>query len=410
MRPAVLALNAGSTSLKFALFGLAADGGPPAELLRGRLEADGAGERVVLAATSGTAGGQPAPLVIDGQASASIADAPGLLFEAVDRWCTARGLRLAAAGHRIVHGGREFTTPVRIDRSILDRLVALAPLAPLHQPVNLAPIRAIAGRRPELVQVGCFDTAFHATIPERARVYGLPRSHAERGRVRYGFHGLACESVMRRLGEREPRLAAGRVLIAHLGGGASLTAVSAGRSVHHSMGWSALDGLVMATRCGSLDPALVLDLVRDGGGPDAVERMLYRESGLLGLSGLSGDMRTLLESDDPLAAFAVDVFVHRVVVEAGAAISAMGGIDVLAFSGGIGEHASAVRERVVEGLNWIGASIDRGSNARGGWRIDADHSAVAIRRVAVDEEAILAEAAQRILAGAVESEARSERP
>lgn len=382
--PAILVFNAGSTSLKFGLFRAdGTDGGSCAVLARGRVERSEDGLSMAWASP----GEHPETTPWPGRAPS---DATDRVLEAVEAWCGAQRLTVVAAGHRVVHGGRDFVAPVRIDAGILTRLEALTPLAPLHQPANLAPIRRLLVERPAWVQIACFDTAFHASMPEVARLYGLPLAHGERGFLRYGFHGLACESVMRQLAASDPALAVGRVLIAHLGGGASVTGVVEGRSVHHSMGWSALDGLVMATRSGALDPGLVLALVRSVGSVDAVERMLYRESGLLGLSGISADMRELLASSEPRARLAVDVFVHRAIVELGGAVAAMGGLDALVFSGGIGEHAAAIRERIVAALGWIGARLDRAANADGASRLEDTSSQIAIRRIGVDEEAVIA--------------------
>jgi acetate kinase len=370
--PALLVFNAGSTSLKFGLFRAdGAAGDSCAVLARGRVEWSEEG----LSMTWASSGEHPETTRWPGRTPA---DAPGQVLEVVEAWCGARGLTVVAAGHRVVHGGRDFVAPVRIHAGILARLEALTPLAPLHQPANLAPIRRLLTERPAWAQIACFDTAFHASMPDVARVYGLPLAYAERGFLRYGFHGLACESVMRQLAASDPALAEGRVLIAHLGGGASVTGVVGGRSMHHSMGWSALDGLVMATRCGALDPGLVLALVRSAGSADAVERLLYRESGLLGLSGISADMRSLLASPEPRARLAVDVFVYRAIVELGGAAAAMG------------EHAAAIRERIVAALGWLGARLDPAANAGGASCLEDASSRVAIRRIGVDEEAVMA--------------------
>lgn len=393
-RPVVLAINAGSSSLKFALFSV-----DPAIgcLIRGKYVTSSAGVSLVLDEIAGswarcvpTAGRGP-----DGLDRAAIH-----LMDWLRPGLDATGDELVGAGHRIVHGGRRFVAPTPIDDSVLAELEALVPLAPLHQPAGLAAVGALRSIWPALRQVACFDTAFHASQPDGERWYGLPRGFADRGFVRYGFHGLACESVLATLGAESPSLKSGRVLIAHLGGGASLTGVVGGRSVRNTMGWSALDGLVMSTRSGTLDPALVLALVRELGDADAVERMLYRESGLAGMSGTSGDMRELLAGEGPDVRRAIEVYVRRIVLEAGATIAAMGGIDTLTFSGGVGENASTVRAMVAERLGWIGVEIDPAANAAHAARLEAAGSRVAIRRIVVDEEAVIAGAFASTIHGA----------
>jgi acetate kinase len=393
-RPVVLAINAGSASLKFGLF-IAEH--PLQPVVRGQYALAGAGTSLrIVQRTAPWERWVPPP----DSAPPSLDRAIGHLVDWLRPGLDATGQELVGVGHRIVHGGRRFVGPAQVDASVLADLEALAPLAPLHQPSGLAAVRALAGVWPALPQVASFDTAFHAGQPEAERLYGLPRHVSERGFVRYGFHGLACESVLATLAAESAGLARGRILVAHLGGGASLTGVVGGRSVRNTMGWSALDGLVMTTRCGTLDPALVLALVRDLGSADAVERMLYRESGLAGISGTGGDLRELLDSDGSAARTAIDVYVRRIVLEAGATIAAMGGIDTLVFSGGVGENASLVRSRVCEQLDWIGVAIDPEANAAQATRLEAACSRVAIRRIAVDEEAVIAGAVAARAGGA----------
>lgn len=382
--PVLLALNAGSASFKFALFDA---NRPSACLLRGRYAARAGGSDFTLEHRDvdrffAVAPGRAGPERLDG--------APAHLLGWLEPALAAAGHELVGAGHRIVHGGRRFVAPTRIDDEVLAALEALVPLAPLHQPAGLAAVRALAELRPGLLQMACLDTAFHAGQSEAERLYGLPQRLSDRGFVRYGFHGLACESVLSALRMESPGFASGRVLVAHLGGGASLTGIVDGRSVRNTMGWSALDGLPMATRCGTLDPALVLALVREAGDTEAVERMLYRESGLLGLSGVSGDLRELLSSAEARARRAIDVYVRRIVLEAGATIAAMGGIEVLVFSGGVGENAAGIRAGVCEALGWIGVDLDGDANDRQASRLDGPASRVAIRRIRVDEEAVIA--------------------
>jgi acetate kinase len=390
-RAALLVINAGSTSLKFGLRGVAADSG---WLLRGHYALRGRALALDVARPSSRQ--SPAVPVTAGE-PARIDEALTHLLEWLPAELASLDLDVIGVGHRIVHGGQHFTAPVLFGREVLAELEALIPMAPLHQPLGLAAIRALLEARPDWSQVACFDTTFHATQPLDTRLYGLPRQLADRGYIRYGFHGLACEAVMATLAAESTPLAAGRVLLMHLGGGASLTGVVDGRSVHHSMGWSALDGLVMSTRSGSLDPGLVLALVREYGDPGLVESLLYRRSGLLGLSGLSSDLRDLLASDAPEAQRAVDVYVRRIVLEAGAAIAAMGGVDALAFSGGVGENAVIIRRRVCAALNWIGVQLDAEANERHASKLEVPGSRVGIRRVVADEEAVIGAATMRVL-------------
>lgn len=282
--------------------------------------------------------------------------------------------------------------PEEVTPDLLALLGELAELAPLHVPHNLAPIREIALARPEIRQVVCFDTAFHRTIPAVATRFALPREFESRGIRRYGFHGLSYEYVSRRLAVLSPAVHSGRVIAAHLGNGASLCALKGGESMDTTMGFTALDGLVMGTRCGALDPGALLHLMRwEGLSVDEAERMLYTRSGLLGLSGISNDMRVLLESGEPAAAEAVDVFVHRIVREAGALASILGGLDGLVFTAGIGENAPEIRGRVCERLGWLGLRLDEAANANGAEIISEPDSAVEVRVIATDEEAMIAE-------------------
>ena len=354
MSDAVLAVNAGSSSLKFALFELRGEDAPR-EAFRDQ---------------------------IDGVVEA--ADLHAVLARA-DAHLGAN--RLLAAGHRVVHGGTRFVAPVLVDQAVLEALEALTPLAPLHQPHNLAPIRALAAARPGLAQVACFDTAFHATMPDEASRLALPRAISDSGVRRYGFHGLSYEYIARRLGVVAPALAGGRVIVAHLGNGASLCAMDAGRSVDTTMGFTALDGLVMGTRPGTLDPGAVLYLMRERKMSAAeVEDMLYHRAGLLGVSGVSGDMRTLLASDDPHARQAVTLFVARLAREAGGLVSALGGLDGIVFTGGIGEHAAPIRAEACARLAWLGLRLDAAANTRGAGRISAPDSEVEAWVIPTDEE------------------------
>jgi acetate kinase len=301
------------------------------------------------------------------------------------------GAEVAAVGHRVVHGGTRFAAPIRIDADVLASLARLAPLAPLHQPHNLAPIEAIAQAAPHVPQVACFDTAFHRKQPALAQQFAIPRELTEAGVQRYGFHGLSYEYVSSQLGYLDPRLASGRVIIAHLGNGASLCAVHDRRSVASTMGFTAVDGLMMGTRCGAIDPGVLIYLM-DNRGMDAraIEDLVYRKSGLLGVSGISSDMRTLQASTEPAAAEAIDLFVYRVIREIGSLCAALGGLDALVFTGGIGENDAVVRARVIKGCAWLGLVLDEARNAAGKGRISAGGSAVSAWVVRTDEERMMA--------------------
>lgn len=384
MSRALLTLNAGSSSIKCALYALGPAG-------RSRLEA-----RALLENIDETplfhARGPDGQTIVQRAWNAPEADF-GALLEYVVHWAEHHLGKdtLVAVGHRIVHGGTQHVDPERVTPAVLASLEELVPLAPLHLPHNLAPIRVITASRPALPQVACFDTAFHHTLPPVAQRFALPRAWAEAGVRRYGFHGLSYESIAGRLRKTAPELARGRVIVAHLGNGASLCAMHGGRSVETSMGFSTLDGLVMGTRCGALDPGVVLHLIRRCGmSPADVEDLLYRQSGLLGVSGITADMRELLASGDPRAKEAVELFVYRITAEIGALTSALGGLDGLVFTAGIGEHAAPVRAMVCERLRWFGAEIDPEANAAHAECIAAPGSRLDIRVLATDEEAMIA--------------------
>lgn len=385
MNGAVLTLNAGSSSLKFSVF----DG--EREALRGQVSGIGTHPKV-----EAKRDGKPLePPGLHGTTHEEFL--PGLLD-----WTGSHlyGASIGAAGHRVVHGGTDFVAPVRVTDEVVAALERLVPLAPLHQPHNIATIRAVAKVRPDLPQAACFDTAFHSTMPEVATWLALPRAMHDAGLRRYGFHGLSYEFIAGRLRELAPGLAAGRVLVAHLGNGASLCAMRDGRSVNTTMGFTALDGLVMATRCGSLDPGAVLYLMQSRGmSADDVEDMLYHKSGLLGVSGLSGDMRDLAASGDLRAREAVELFAHRIVSCAGGLIAGMGGLDGVVFTAGIGEHDAAVRAKVCAALSWLGLTVDETANAAGGTaRISASGSRAEAWVIPTDEEAVIARHTLAVLA------------
>jgi acetate kinase len=314
--------------------------------------------------------------------------------ETVIAWAESHldGHRLRAVGHRVVHGGARFGRPERITPEVLAALERLAPLAPLHQPHNLAPIRALAASRPDLPQVACFDTAFHHDMPAAAARFALPREYEDAGIRRYGFHGLSYEYIARELHQVAPMLANRRVIIAHLGNGASLCALRQGRSVDTTMGFTALDGLVMGTRCGNLDPGVILHFEQALGLTSAqVEDILYRRSGLLGVSGgIASDMRTLLASREPRARDAIELFVYRVAREVGALASSLGGLDGMVFTAGIGEHAPPIRTLIGARLDWLGVDLDAAANNAGAAVISTPRSRVEVRVMPTDEEAMIA--------------------
>ncbi|TMH06592.1 MAG: acetate/propionate family kinase [Betaproteobacteria bacterium] len=381
---AILVLNAGSSSLKFSVY--SEDSRGLHRALRGEFEG--------LYTTSKFAAYRASGALADERAwkdgvSLGHDGAIAHLLDFLRDEPTAR--ELAAVGHRVVHGGMDFSSPVRVDAGVLAALGRLVPLAPLHQPHNLAPMRILAERAPALALLACFDTAFHRSQPHVAQSFALPAAVSARGVRRYGFHGLSYEYIATVLPEYEPAAAAGRVVVAHLGNGASLCALRSGRSVATTMGFTPLDGLMMGTRCGTLDPGVVMylhdELALD---TSAIQTMLYRESGLLGVSGISSDMRTLLASDSPRAKEAIDLFVYRFGRELGSLAAALGGIDALVFTAGIGEHAVPIRERVCRDAAWLGVELDTAANDRGGPCISPDGARVSAWVIPTDEELMIA--------------------
>jgi acetate kinase len=388
MTDALLVLNAGSSSLKFAAFG---DGDRP--ILSGQLE--GLPERARFKARD-AAGATIAEKTWD--ARLDHAGAIAHLFE-WGRGGVLGGQRVAAVGHRVVHGGTKFSAPARLDDAVLAQLEAFVPLAPLHQPHNLAAVRAVMKLAPNLPNVACFDTAFHRTQPAVAQAFALPRRYADEGVRRYGFHGLSYENVASALPALDARAARGRVVAAHLGNGASLCAMVGGKSVATTMGFTALDGLMMGTRCGAVDPGVLIYLMdRHGMDARALESLLYNQSGLFGVSGISKDMRELLASPDPKAKEAVDLFVYRIAREIGSLAAVLGGIDALVFTGGIGENAVAIRERVCRDAAWLGVELDEKANAAGGPRISREGSRTAAWVIPAQEELMIARHTRRVLA------------
>lgn len=383
MTAAILVLNAGSSSLKFALhepdrLGL---------LCRGEIGAIG-GETYLKVAG-------PEASIFEGQETPVQAD-----HEMAATWLVARlrdlpDLELVAAGHRVVHGGSRFSAPVTLDDATMAELSELIPLAPGHQPRNLAAIRAVAKAWPELAQVACFDTAFHRTLPRLAQLYPLPHDLIAEGVVRYGFHGLSYEYIAGVLPDHAGERASGRVIVAHLGHGASLCGMLNRQSIATTMGFTALDGLMMGTRCGAIDPGIILHLLQAKGmAAQDVADLLYARCGLLGVSGISDDVRILEASDDPRAAEALDLFAYRVVREVGSLVAALGGLDILVFTAGVGEHSAGMRDRIARGLGWTGLILDRDRNAQSEIRVSAAGSAVDAFVIPTNEELPIARAAR----------------
>jgi acetate kinase len=379
----LLVLNAGSSSIKFSVFEL---GERSALALLFRGEVDGLGARPRFAARDGAG----ARLADDTLAAGATHD-DGL--GAILAWIEARTAKAAliAAGHRVVHGGVRYASPVRVTPEVMQELEKLVPLAPLHQPHNLEPIKALAKRRPSLPQVACFDTAFHTTQSPVAQAFALPRTLGEAGIKRYGFHGLSYEYIASVLPEHLGDGADGRVVVAHLGAGASMCAMRGRRSVATTMGFTALEGLPMGTRTGAIDPGVILHLMSERGMSLAeVTDLLYKKSGLLGLSGVSSDVRDLLASNSPRAAWALDVFVYRVGRELGSLTAALGGLDALVFTAGIGEHAAPIRARICRDAEWLGLRLDDGANQRGGPCISDAGSRATAWVIPTDEELMIA--------------------
>ncbi|WDA35217.1 acetate/propionate family kinase [Sphingobium sp. YC-XJ3] len=395
---AVVSINSGSSSIKFSLFAIG-DHGDHGDF---QLAAGGKIEKIGIApALKASSVDGEILLERDWPDGTSLSHAD--LLENLFAWAADHplaGREIIAIGHRVVHGGTEFAAPVLVDAALTDKLEALCPLAPLHQPHNLAAIRAIAQLQPNLPQVACFDTAFHHDKPALASRFALPRALHDQGIRRYGFHGLSYEYIARRLAEIDPVLASGRVIAAHLGNGASLCAMEAGHSIDTTMGFTALDGLMMGTRCGSLDPGVVLHLeTQMGMSPAEVEELLYKKSGLLGVSGVSSDMRTLAASGVPAAEEAVALFAWRVGREAGALASSLGGLDGIVFTAGIGENDADMRSRICRRLAWLGLDLDELANAGDGPLISMPDSRVKAYVIPTDEERMIAMHTYKVVQG-----------
>ena len=380
----ILIVNAGSSSVKFQVFAVDGEG----RLLRQiKGQMDGIGTRPRLRASSGTG----EKLAERAYPIENVEDVPAALRVAAEWLRDERRITPLAVGHRVVHGGPDYDRPVLIDHSVVSRLERYATLAPLHQPHNLAPIRTLLANFPSLPQVACFDTAFHRDHDQLADHYAIPRRLYDEGVRRYGFHGLSYEYIAKTLPKIAPEIATGRVIVAHLGSGASMCALHAGRSVESTMGFTALDGLPMGTRPGQIDPGVLLYLMSvKGMSPSGVQDFLYRECGLKGLSGVSNDMRELQTSDDPNAAFAVDHFVYRASLNAGMLAAALQGVDAFVFTAGIGENSASIRARIAERLGWLGIALDPAENARHSLRISRAE-ATPVYVVPTDEELMIAQ-------------------
>ncbi len=396
MTEAILTINAGSSSIKFALF---ERGEPlrPQAALRGELDGIGARPRLRAKDANGAVlaeltFAELAGLPADEQHRRSLDFLVRWLDEHDNAW------QVAAVGHRVVHGAERYAAPVAVSPTDVDALAGFIPLAPLHQPYNIAGIRALTALLPEVPQVACFDTAFHMTQPALARRFALPRRLSEAGIKRYGFHGLSYEYVARVLPQHLGGKADGRVVVAHLGNGASMCAMHRRKSVATTMGFTALDGLMMGTRCGAIDPGVLLHLLEfhrmDAAG---LTKLLYKESGLLGVSGVSQDMRALLDSAAPEAAEAVELFCYRIARELGSLAAALGGLDALVFTAGIGEHAAPVREKICRQAEWLGVKLDTKANARHAARISAPGSATDVLVLPTNEEWMIAQHAAALV-------------
>jgi acetate kinase len=396
MNDSIFVLNSGSSSIKFSLFDQVEE-----EELRlvfsGQVDGIGVMPKFKAKDAAGTV-----------LAEEQWDDHPGLdhqqhigrIISFIRQQRSKLGLELAGVGHRVVHGGARYSQPVRITTEILKDLELFIPLAPLHQGHNINTIRAVQKLGPEIPQVACFDTAFHRTIPEVAQRYAIPRSLTEEGVRRYGFHGLSYEYIARCLRRQEPELAKGRVVVAHLGSGASMCALQGGRSIASSMGFSAMDGLVMGTRPGSIDPGVVLYLLEEKRmAYDDIVDLLYKNSGLLGVSGISNDMRELEKSQAPEAKEAIELFLYRIRRELGSMVAVLGGLDGLVFTAGIGENSTLIRRRVGEQAGWLGVKIDHWANDKGEPIISTFDSKVAVWTIPTNEELMIATHTRNLLLG-----------
>ena len=399
----ILIVNAGSSSVKFQVFSVEGEG-KLRRLIKGQM--DGIGSRPRLRAS----GADSDPLADRAYPIETVPDVPAAMGIA-GGWLRDE-LRISpmAVGHRVVHGGPDYDRPVLIDHGVVARLERFVALAPLHQPHNLAPIRSLLANFPSLPQVACFDTAFHRTHDAVADYYAIPyQLHAE-GVRRYGFHGLSYEYVAKTLPQVAPEIAKGRVIVAHLGSGASMCALKGGRSIESTMGFTALDGLPMGTRPGQIDPGVVLYLLSEKGmSASNAQNFLYRDCGLKGLSGISNDMRELEASEDPKAKLAVDYFVYRVGLNAGMLAAALQGLDAFVFTAGIGENSVRIRARIADQLGWLGVTLDEAENSRHARLISRSESRIPVYVIPTDEELMIAQHTLSLLVNTPSSSARHER-
>jgi acetate kinase len=390
MREPILVVNAGSSSIKFSIFETSADRSLSTGA-HGEVEGIGTSPHLEVSDPHGT----------------KLADAPvagaghtGAIAAIHDWFATHVGndAGFEGVGHRVVHGGATYSQPVLIDSHVIAAVESLIPLAPLHEPHHIAAIRAISAMHPEVPQIACFDTAFHRSQPALAQEFAIPRELTAKGVRRYGFHGLSYEYIVSLLPEVMPDCAKGKLVVAHLGNGASMCAIDRGQSVAATMGFTAVDGLPMGTRTGALDPGVILYLLQhEGMDAKAIEQLIYQRSGLLGVSGISSDMRALLASNAPSAKEAVDLFVYRIGRELGSLAAALGGLDALVFTAGIGEHAPEIRARACREAHWLGITLDEEANAKGGPRISNPGSRVSAWVIPTDENLMIARHTRRLL-------------
>jgi acetate kinase len=391
----ILVLNAGSSSVKFSLFvENSSERNNPLELFyRGQVEGLYQRPHFVVKENNGN-------ILHDQTWEAAEHFDHGQAIDELTAWLQKNlsDYTLSAVGHRVVHGGEKYVHPVKITAEILEQLKAFIPLAPLHQPHNLAPIEKLLLSAPQLPQIACFDTAFHAGQDAVVRAYALPKAISDRGVKRYGFHGLSYEYIASVLPAYDAVAANGRTVVLHLGNGASMAALDAGKSIASTMGFTAMDGLPMGTRCGSIDPGVVLYLMQEMQmSADNIQHLLYSESGLLGVSGIASDMRTLMQSNEPSAQFAIELFVYRIVRELGSLVAALGGLDAIVFTGGIGENAALVREKVCAKLAWLNVVLNDEENAENHLKISSAESKVGVWVIPTNEELMIAQHARDLL-------------
>jgi len=399
----ILVVNAGSSSVKFQVFSVDGEG-KLRRLIKGQM--DGIGSRPRLRAS----GADSDPLADRAYPIEAVPDVPSAMAIAGGWLRDELRISPVAVGHRVVHGGPDYDRPVRIDHGVVARLERLVALAPLHQPHNLAPIRSLLANSPTLPQVACFDTAFHRTHDAVADYYAIPYQLHSEGVRRYGFHGLSYEYVAKTLPQVAPEIAKGRVIVAHLGSGASMCALKGGRSIESTMGFTALDGLPMGTRPGQIDPGVVLYLISEKGmSASNVQNFLYRDCGLKGLSGISNDMRELEASEDPRAKLAVAYFVYRIGLNAGMLAAALQGLDAFVFTAGIGENSVPIRARIAEQLRWLGVTLDEAENSRRAGLISRSDSRIPVYVIPTDEELMIAQHTLSLLVNRPSSNVRHAR-